>query len=63
MQTSKTCITKEELNANPVPFKTLSVKPSDGADKIRLLRIGQAENQIDLQPGEEIHVLNTDEIG
>ena len=60
---SETWITEEELDASPSLVKTLSVKPPKGAGMVRLVRIGQAENQIDLQPCGVTHVLNTSEIG
>tara|TARA_A100001011_G_scaffold386547_1_gene462610 strand:- start:101 stop:820 length:720 start_codon:yes stop_codon:yes gene_type:complete len=60
---SETWITEEELDASPSLVKTLSVKPPKGAGMVRLVRIGQAENQIDLQPCGGTHVLNTSEIG
>ena len=60
---SETWITKGELKDKPALVKTLSVKPPQEVDVIRLIRIGQGENQIDLQPCGGTHVLNTKEIG
>jgi len=43
-------ISDEELQANPGLVKTMSVKPPVGAGKVRLIRIGNDDVQIDLQP-------------
>jgi len=56
-------ITDEELEANPGLVKTMSVKPPMGAGKVRLVRIGTADEQIDLQPCGGTHVARTGEIG
>ena len=56
-------ITEAELDANPGLVKTLSVQPPRGAGHIRLVRIGQGETQIDLQPCGGTHVARTGEIG
>lgn len=56
-------ITEDELDANPTLVKTLSVQPPRGAGKIRLVRIGDDKNQIDLQPCGGTHVARTSEIG
>lgn len=56
-------ITDEELDANPNLVKTMSVSPPRGAGRIRLVRIGNAQNQIDLQPCGGTHVVKTREIG
>ena len=63
LQVSETWIANEELKANPSLVKTLSVKPPEEAEMIRLIRIGHAETQVDLQPCGGTHVLNTKEIG
>lgn len=55
-------ITDAELEANPGLVKTMSVKPPMGAGRVRLVRIGGAE-QIDLQPCGGTHVRSTAEIG
>ena len=60
---TETWITEAELEQNPTLVKTLTVKPPKGAGKIRLIRIGSSEDQIDLQPCGGTHVKNTDEIG
>ena len=56
-------ITDDELRQNPGLVKTMSVKPPVGAGKVRLVRIGNENDQIDLQPCGGTHVLNTSEIG
>ena len=56
-------ISDEELQANPGLVKTMSVKPPVGAGKVRLIRIGNADVQIDLQPCGGTHVKRTSEIG
>ncbi len=60
---SETWITDEELDANPGLVKTMSVRPPRGAGKVRLVRIGTPEEQIDLQPCGGTHVAHTSEIG
>mgnify|MGYP001157410518 CR=1 FL=1 len=61
--TSLTWISEEELDNNPGLVKTLSVKPPKGAGHIRLVRIGEGEEQVDLQPCGGTHVKRTGEIG
>ena len=56
-------ISQADLDANPGLVKTLSVKPPRGAGQIRLVRIGQRSDQIDLQPCGGTHVARTAEIG
>ncbi|MGC9371550.1 MAG: alanyl-tRNA editing protein [Paracoccaceae bacterium] len=56
-------ITDAELEANPGLVKTMSVKPPMGAGKVRLVRIGTADEQVDLQPCGGTHVARTGEIG
>ncbi|MDJ0822333.1 MAG: alanyl-tRNA editing protein [Paracoccaceae bacterium] len=56
-------ITEAELDANPGLVKTMSVKPPRGAGQVRLVRIGQGAEQIDLQPCGGTHVARTGEIG
>jgi len=43
--------------------KTMSVKPPAGAGRVRLIRIGTADAQVDLQPCGGTHVRSTGEIG
>lgn len=56
-------ITEAELDANPGLVKTMSVQPPRGSGKIRLVRIGQGDAQVDLQPCGGTHVARTGEIG
>ena len=56
-------ISDEELDANPGLVKTMSVKPPTGAGRVRLVRIGNENAQIDLQPCGGTHVKRTSEIG
>ncbi len=56
-------ITEAELEANPGLVKTMSVSPPRGAGHIRLVRIGQGDAQVDLQPCGGTHVARTGEIG
>ena len=56
-------ISDEELHANPGLVKTMSVKPPTGAGRVRLVRIGNEDTQIDLQPCGGTHVKRTSEIG
>jgi misacylated tRNA(Ala) deacylase len=56
-------ITDTELEANPALVKTMSVAPPRGAGQVRLVRIGQIEDQVDLQPCGGTHVARTGEIG
>ena len=56
-------ISDGELSARPDLVRTLSVKPPMGAGSVRLLRIGDAANTVDLQPCGGTHVARTGEIG
>lgn len=56
-------ITDAELEANPGLVKTMSVAPPKGAGKVRLVRIGTENAQVDLQPCGGTHVASTGEIG
>lgn len=56
-------ITAAELEAAPQLVKTMAVKPPRGAGDIRLVRIGEETDWIDLQPCGGTHVARTGEIG
>ncbi|MEM8632185.1 MAG: alanyl-tRNA editing protein [Pseudomonadota bacterium] len=60
---SEDWITEAELAANPGLVKTMSVKPPMGAGRVRLVRIGDGEDLVDLQPCGGTHVSRTGEIG
>ncbi len=56
-------ITDDGLLARPDLVKTMSVKPPVSTGNIRLIRIGEGEDQVDLQPCGGTHVKRTGEIG
>lgn len=56
-------ITEDELAANPSLIKTLMVAPPKGQGRVRLVRIGEGDDQIDLQPCGGTHVGRTGELG
>ena len=56
-------ITEKDLDANPGLVKTMSVQPPRGAGRIRLVRIGIGDEQVDLQPCGGTHVARTGEVG
>jgi misacylated tRNA(Ala) deacylase len=60
---TETWITDDELAANPGLVKTMSVRPPVGQGRVRLVRIGQGAEQVDLQPCGGTHVARTAEIG
>ena len=60
---SESWITDDDLLANPGLVKTMSVRPPIGQGHIRLIRIGQGMDEVDLQPCGGIHVARTGEIG
>jgi misacylated tRNA(Ala) deacylase len=56
-------ISQKELRERPQLIKTMSVKPPQNVDFVRLVRIGSSDNVIDLQPCGGTHVKSTGEIG
>ena len=63
LEVTEDWITEAQLDANPGLVKTMSVQPPRGAGRIRLVRIGTAGDQVDLQPCGGTHVRRTSEIG
>ncbi|SEK39016.1 alanyl-tRNA editing protein [Pacificibacter marinus] len=63
LQVSDTWITDAELLADPSIVKTMSVMPPTGQGHVRLVRIGDTSDQVDLQPCGGTHVARTSEIG
>ena len=51
------------LDTNPGLVRTLSVQPPRGTGRLRLVRIGDGETPVDLQPCGGTHVANTGLIG
>jgi misacylated tRNA(Ala) deacylase len=51
------------LDTDPNLVRTLSVQPPRGTGRLRLMRIGQDEAMVDLQPCGGTHVSRTGEIG
>ena len=56
-------ISQKELRERPQLIKTMSVKPPQNAEFVRLVRIGNEDKVIDLQPCGGTHVKSTAEIG
>ncbi len=56
-------ISQEELRGKPQLIKTMSVKPPQNVDFVRLVRIGNSNKIVDLQPCGGTHVKSTSEIG
>lgn len=63
LEVTDSWISDEELLANPGLVKTMSVMPPMGQGRVRLVRIGTGQSQIDLQPCGGTHVARTAEIG
>jgi misacylated tRNA(Ala) deacylase len=51
------------LDTNPDLVRTMSVAPPRGTGRLRLMRIGEGDGQVDLQPCGGTHVARTGEIG
>ena len=51
------------LDANPALVRTMSVQPPRGSGRLRLVRIGEGEPAVDIQPCGGTHVSRTGEIG
>ena len=51
------------LDADPGLVRTMSVTPPRGAGRLRLMRIGEGDAPVDLQPCGGTHVARTGEIG
>ena len=51
------------LDTNPDLVRTMSVAPPRGTGRLRLMRIGEGETPVDLQPCGGTHVARTGEIG
>ena len=60
---SYSSISQEELKKKPELVKTMSVKPPTNSTVVRLVRIGNVSEAVDLQPCGGTHVKNTSEIG
>lgn len=60
---TETWISDEELLQNPTLVKTMSVQPPMGTGRVRLVKIGNESQTIDLQPCGGTHVHKTSEIG
>ncbi|MFU1479445.1 alanyl-tRNA editing protein [Roseovarius sp. C7] len=60
---SEDWITQAALRENPQLVKTVGAMPPRGSERVRLVRIGEASEQIDLQPCGGTHVARTGEIG
>jgi misacylated tRNA(Ala) deacylase len=51
------------LDTDPGLVRTMSVQPPRGTGRLRLMRIGDGETPVDLQPCGGTHVARTGEIG
>ncbi|MES2143299.1 MAG: alanyl-tRNA editing protein [Pseudomonadota bacterium] len=56
-------ISDAELAAAPDLVKTMSVRPPAGQGRVRLIRIGEGADRVDLQPCGGTHVARTGEVG
>jgi misacylated tRNA(Ala) deacylase len=63
LMVSEEWISDADLEANPGLVKTMSVAPPRGAGQVRLVRIGDEADRMDLQPCGGTHVARTAEIG
>lgn len=63
LEVSESWISDAELEAKPELIKTMSIRPPRGAGRVRLVRIGAGDRQVDLQPCGGTHVARTGEIG
>ena len=63
LEVGEVWITEQDLDASPGLVKTMSVQPPRGTGRIRLVRIGIGDGQVDLQPCGGTHVAMTGEIG
>ena len=63
LSVTESWITDAEMAANMDLVKTMSVRPPMGQGRVRLVRIGTGDDQIDLQPCGGTHVRSTAEIG
>jgi len=63
LRVSEGWITQAELESAPHLVKTMAVQPPKGAGEVRLIRIGEEADWIDLQPCGGTHVARTGEIG
>jgi misacylated tRNA(Ala) deacylase len=63
LRVSEGWITQAELDSAPHLVKTMAVQPPRGVGDVRLIRIGEEEDWIDLQPCGGTHVARTGEIG
>ncbi len=63
LEVTEDWISDDQLAANPGLVKTMSVQPPKGQGRVRLVRIGQGDEQVDLQPCGGTHVARTTEIG
>ncbi|NKB29494.1 MAG: alanyl-tRNA editing protein [Rhodobacteraceae bacterium] len=63
LEVTESWITDAELDANPGLVKSMNVSPPRGTGRVRLVRIGTPDDQVDLQPCGGTHVRRTGEVG